>query len=48
MKFKKAVLIEVVEVLENGDVLVQSDGDASDQWVIDRETFESSYVPVEE
>jgi hypothetical protein len=43
-KFRKKFLIEVVEIYENGDRLVQNEGDPSDQWIINKELFEKSYI----
>lgn len=45
-KYRKLTRIEVVEVLPNGDVWVQNEGDGSDVWVIPKETFESTYEEV--
>lgn len=42
-KYKKNTLIEVVEVLENGNVLVQNEGDETYRWEIPKETFLSAY-----
>jgi len=47
-KYKKNVLLEVVEFLENGSVLVQNEGDDSDRWEIPKATFESTYDKFEE
>jgi len=41
--FKKTALLEQVGVFENGDVLVQNQGDDSDRWKIPKETFEATY-----
>lgn len=46
--YRKITCIEVVEVLSNGDVRVQNHGDSSDIWVIPKDTFTSTYVPVTE
>lgn len=46
--YRKITCIEVVEVLSNGDVRVQNHGDSSDIWVIPKDTFASTYVPVTE
>lgn len=42
-KYKKNTLLEVVEVLENGNVIVQNEGNESDRWEIEKEIFESTY-----
>lgn len=47
-KYRKNTLIEVVDVLDNGDVLVQNEGDDSDQWIIPKEIFETTYEEVGE
>lgn len=44
--YQKKALIEVVEVLENGDRLVQNLGDSSDRWVIPKDVFEFTYEKV--
>lgn len=45
-KYKKNTLLEVVEVLENGNVIVQNEGNESDRWEIEKEIFESTYDKV--
>lgn len=45
--YRKTACIEVVEVKDTGDVLVQNQGDSSDQWVIPKTVFESTYEPIE-
>lgn len=47
-KYRKNMCIEVIDILDNGDVLVQNEGDPSDQWIIPRELFERSYDEVKE
>ena len=42
-KYKKITLLEVVNVLSNGDYVVQNEGDPSDQWIIPKATFEGTY-----
>lgn len=42
-KYKKNTLLEVVEVLENGNVIVQNEGDETDRWEITKEVFNSTY-----
>jgi hypothetical protein len=46
MLYRKTMKIEVVEVLPNGDRLVQNEGDSSDRWIINKVLFESSYEEV--
>lgn len=46
--YRKITCIEVVEVLSNGDVRVQNQGDSYDIWVIPKDTFASTYLPVTE
>lgn len=46
--YRKKTLLEVIRVLENGDRLVQNQGDPSDVWVIPCETFLNTYEKVEE
>lgn len=46
-KYRKRILIEVVGITPEG-YLVQNEGDSSDRWVIDPETFETSYEKLEE
>lgn len=41
--FRKTTLLEVVEERAGG-LLVQNEGDSSDQWMISNELFASSYV----
>jgi hypothetical protein len=43
MLYRKTATIEVLETLPNGDVKVQNQNDSSDQWVIPKSTFESTY-----
>jgi hypothetical protein len=45
--YRKKALIEVVDVFNDGDRLVQNQGDDSDQWVIPKDVFESTYEKVE-
>lgn len=47
-KFRKKTCIEVVERTPCGGYLVQNEGNPSDRWVIDRETFESTYLPADQ
>jgi hypothetical protein len=46
-KFRKKALIELVTITPEG-FLVQNEGDSSDQWVIDPDTFGATYEKVEE
>lgn len=46
--YRKTACIEVVEVLSNGDVRVQNQGDSSDIWVIPKDTFASTYGSADE
>ena len=46
-KFRKNTLLELIKFNENGDAVVQNEGDSSDVWVIPKETFESTYDEVE-
>ncbi|WP_345984316.1 hypothetical protein WCX49_06675 [Sulfurimonas sp. HSL-1656] len=46
--YRKKQHIEVVGTFPNGDVIVQNKGDDSDQWKIDKETFERQYVEVKQ
>jgi hypothetical protein len=46
-KFRKKALIELVTFTPEG-FLVQNEGDSSDQWVIDPDTFGTTYEKVEE
>lgn len=46
--FRKKTLLEVIEVLENGDRKVQNQGDPSDVWIIPSETFLDTYEEVKE
>jgi hypothetical protein len=48
LKYRKISCIELIKELPNGDVLVQNEGDSSDQWAIPRETFKNTYILVEE
>jgi hypothetical protein len=47
-KYHKKQLIEVVAEYWNGDRLVQNEGNPTDQWIIPKEVFESTYEKVEE
>lgn len=44
--YRKNTLLEVIEVLENGDRKVRNQGDPSDVWIIPWETFMSTYDKV--
>lgn len=46
-KYCKKALIEVVSINENG-YLVQNEGDPSDQWIIDVDTFDATYEKMHE
>lgn len=48
IKARKKTYIEIVSVGENGDVLVQNAGDASDQWIIPKDVFRETYEIIEE
>lgn len=41
-KYRKKTLLEVIGITEKG-YLVQNEGDSSDRWVINPETFDSTY-----
>lgn len=45
-KYQKTALIEVVGTANDGDYLVQNEGNDTDQWVIPKETFETTYDEV--
>lgn len=45
-KFRKNTLLELVAVSDDEEYLVQNEGDSSDQWIIPKETFESTYDEV--
>jgi len=47
-KFRKNTLLELVKWLDDGNVLVKNEGDPSDQLVIPRDTFNSTYDEVTE
>lgn len=47
-KYRKTQMIEVTEVLPNGDVWVRNVGDDSDNWIIPKAVFESTYEEVVE
>lgn len=42
--FVKTAKIELLEVLDNGDVRVQNFGDSSDIWVIPKDVFKATYI----
>jgi hypothetical protein len=46
-RYRKKALIEVVGLTPEG-LLVQNEGDSSDQWVIDPDTFDTTYEKVEQ
>lgn len=43
-KYQKLALIEVLGTASDGDYLVQNEGNATDQWIIPKETFEATYM----
>lgn len=45
-RYRKTAIIELIEVLDNGDYLVQNADHPSDRWVIPKLTFESTYEEV--
>lgn len=45
-KYQKKTLLEVVKRTPEGGYLVQNEGNPSDQWVIPKDTFESTYQEV--
>lgn len=45
-KYLKRALIEVVEITEDGDYLVQDEGQNNDQYLIKNDVFESTYAEV--
>lgn len=42
-KYQKTALIEVIGHADNGDYLVQNEGQDNDQWMIEKDVFESTY-----
>lgn len=45
--YRKKALIEVIDRTAEGDYWVQNEGDASDRWIIPKETLESTYEKAE-
>lgn len=45
--YRKKQLIEVVNILNNGDRLVMNVDNPDDKWIIGREVFENTYEKVQ-